>query len=192
MPLLTRKMILLDDRVKLMSGKVGTVVFKGTVAFAKGIWYGIELDTPDGRHDGTVKHSRYFQTKKNHGAFAQRRNIEGVLTGADAKKKVKQNEDVKETTSKKEKNSTSDVRKNSRRKARGLKNVKIEKRIKSWEKWQKKPKRSRHSGVILLQYVHDVKSRQVPLKLVEKHFEKQKESGNRSRIKKCRIIDLRE
>merc|ERR1712060_802383 len=67
-----RKMILMDDRVKLISGRVGTVVFKGTVNFAKGIWYGIELDTPDGRHDGTVKQRRYFQTKKKTWCFCSK------------------------------------------------------------------------------------------------------------------------
>merc|ERR1712060_71879 len=158
-----RKMILMDDRVKLISGRVGTVVFKGTVNFAKGMWYGIELDTPDGRHDGTVKQRRYFQTKKKHGAFAQRQNIAGVLTGADAKKKVRQKDKVKEITSKKEKNSTFDARKSSRSRARGSKNVKEEKKMKRKEKRRKNPKRSRYLGVILLQYVHAVNTRHVPI-----------------------------
>jgi len=197
MPLLTRKKIVKSDRVQLVSGKVGTVVFKGTVTFAPGEWYGIELDMPDGKHDGSVKNNRYFKTKKNHGAFAQRKNIAGVLTGADKKKKVEQKEEVKEVTSEKEKRSKSIVAKNSSTGATTPKEVKEEKKITKKGKSKKKPKRSRNlfglkKNPIFLHYVHTSKSQRFPLKLIEQHFDLQKKSGNRTRVEKCRIIDLRE
>ena len=32
-------------------------------------WYGVELDDPVGRHDGTVQGVRYFAANDNHGVF---------------------------------------------------------------------------------------------------------------------------
>ena len=32
-------------------------------------WYGVELDEPVGRHDGTVQGVRYFAANDNHGVF---------------------------------------------------------------------------------------------------------------------------
>jgi len=194
MPLLTRKKIVKGDRVKLVSGKVGTVVFTGTVAFAGGVWYGIELDKPEGKHDGTVKNNRYFKTKKNHGAYAQRKNIAGVLTGADAKKIVGPKEKVQEATSKKEKKSKGKARKSSRT---GAKEVQEENLITKKEMSEKKPKKCRNSlglkqNPIFLHYLHSSKTQRFPLKLIQQHFDKQKKSGNRRKINKCSIIDLRE
>lgn len=72
-----RKTLVKGDRVVLESEKVGTIRFKGNTGFAKGQWYGIELDTPDGKHDGLVKKDmkRYFHCKKKHGVFVQRHKI---------------------------------------------------------------------------------------------------------------------
>jgi len=72
-----RRTLIIGDRVVLDTEKVGTIRFKGTTGFAKGEWYGIELDTPDGKHDGLVKKDmkRYFKCKKKHGVFVQRQKI---------------------------------------------------------------------------------------------------------------------
>jgi dynactin complex subunit len=35
--------------------------FCGTTEFATGMWAGIELDTQDGKNDGTVRGIRYFR-----------------------------------------------------------------------------------------------------------------------------------
>ena len=43
--------------------------FCGTTEFATGIWAGVELDTAEGRNDGTVKGMRYFHCEQNHGIF---------------------------------------------------------------------------------------------------------------------------
>jgi len=72
-----RRTLVKGDRVVLDTEKVGTIMFKGTTGFAKGEWYGLELDTPDGKHDGLVKKDmkRYFKCKKKHGVFVQRKKI---------------------------------------------------------------------------------------------------------------------
>merc|ERR1719427_1185031 len=72
-----RKTLVKGDRVVLDTEKVGTIRYKGQTTFAKGEWYGIELDTPDGKHDGLVKKDmkRYFSCKKKHGVFVQRHKI---------------------------------------------------------------------------------------------------------------------
>jgi len=72
-----RKTLVKGDRVVLDTEKTGTIRYKGQTTFAKGEWYGIELDTADGKHDGLVKKDmrRYFTCKKKHGVFVQRHKI---------------------------------------------------------------------------------------------------------------------
>lgn len=56
-------------QVKL-GARRGTVRFVGKVQeLALGYWVGIEYDEPAGKHDGTVKGTRYFQCPSNHGVF---------------------------------------------------------------------------------------------------------------------------
>ncbi|CAF1246783.1 unnamed protein product [Adineta steineri] len=57
------------DRVLVNGLKIGTLRYKGTVKFAQGLFYGVELDEPEGKHDGQVNDFRYFQCKTNHGVF---------------------------------------------------------------------------------------------------------------------------
>jgi len=35
-----------------------------------GLWFGIELDKPVGKNDGSVNDRRYFTCKQNYGIFA--------------------------------------------------------------------------------------------------------------------------
>ena len=49
--------------------KLGTLRFCGTTEFAAGMWAGVELDTADGKNDGTVKGMRYFRCEPDHGIF---------------------------------------------------------------------------------------------------------------------------
>ena len=43
----------------------------GQTKFANGIWAGIELTKPFGKHDGSLAGIRYFNCPKNHGIFCQ-------------------------------------------------------------------------------------------------------------------------
>ncbi|CAF0744396.1 unnamed protein product [Adineta ricciae] len=57
------------SRVLVNGLKGGILRYIGTVQFAQGIFCGVELDQPDGKHDGEVKDIRYFQCALNHGVF---------------------------------------------------------------------------------------------------------------------------
>ena len=43
--------------------------YVGRTDFAPGIWLGMELRNPKGKHDGQIGGRRYFQTKMNHGVM---------------------------------------------------------------------------------------------------------------------------
>jgi len=49
----------------------GKVRWKGSIANRKGNWIGVELDTPDGKHDGILNRRRYFQCKAYRGIFVR-------------------------------------------------------------------------------------------------------------------------
>ncbi|XP_052092556.1 centrosome-associated protein 350-like isoform X2 [Mytilus californianus] len=62
------------DRVQVTgpngTKKCGTLMFKGRVKFATGIWAGVELESPEGRNDGTYDDGqRYFTCRQNHGVM---------------------------------------------------------------------------------------------------------------------------
>lgn len=46
---------------------MAVVKYVGRTDFAGGIWLGLELRNPKGKHDGQVNGRRYFQTKALHG-----------------------------------------------------------------------------------------------------------------------------
>ena len=48
----------------------GLIRFCGETRFATGTWYGIELDKPDGRNNGSVQGIQYFTCPDRHGIFA--------------------------------------------------------------------------------------------------------------------------
>ncbi|KAK7582634.1 hypothetical protein V9T40_014079 [Parthenolecanium corni] len=49
----------------------GVISFIGNTDFAGGTWIGVELDTPTGKNDGTVKGIKYFEAKPKHGIFVR-------------------------------------------------------------------------------------------------------------------------
>lgn len=62
------------DRVTCLTGKdvpreVGTIRFAGLTDFAEGEWYGVELDEPKGKNNGSVKERSYFECRELHGLF---------------------------------------------------------------------------------------------------------------------------
>lgn len=46
------------ERVLVNGLKIGTLRYAGTVKFAPGWFYGVELDEPEGKHDGQVNDFR--------------------------------------------------------------------------------------------------------------------------------------
>ncbi|XP_017286553.1 CAP-Gly domain-containing linker protein 3 [Kryptolebias marmoratus] len=58
------------DQVLVAGQKHGIVRFFGKTDFAPGYWFGIELDQPTGKHDGSVFGVRYFSCLPKYGVFA--------------------------------------------------------------------------------------------------------------------------
>ncbi|CAH1777262.1 unnamed protein product [Owenia fusiformis] len=54
---------------------LGTVRYKGGVVNRRGDWVGVDLDKKAGKHNGTVRGSRYFQCREGHGIFTQAQHI---------------------------------------------------------------------------------------------------------------------
>lgn len=66
------------DRCVLIDGRVGTVRYAGQTQFAKGNWFGVALDKPEGKHNGMVKGKRYFDCPPQHGVFVRMNKIAKV------------------------------------------------------------------------------------------------------------------
>ncbi|XP_033636643.1 CAP-Gly domain-containing linker protein 4-like isoform X2 [Asterias rubens] len=62
----------IGDRVTVagQEPRHGTVRYSGHTQFASGWWFGIELDKPHGKNDGSVAGVRYFTCSLLHGVFA--------------------------------------------------------------------------------------------------------------------------
>nr|XP_015213096.1 PREDICTED: kinesin-like protein KIF13A [Lepisosteus oculatus] len=54
-----------------IGNKTGTIHYVGAVDFAEGVWVGVELDLPAGKHDGTVHGREYFRCLPGHGVFVK-------------------------------------------------------------------------------------------------------------------------
>eukprot|EP00127_Corallochytrium_limacisporum_P007380 Clim_evm17s249 gene=Clim_evmTU17s249 len=69
----TDETFVVGDRIKTTTsgGRTGTVVFVGTVHFAKGTFLGLRLDDESGKHDGTIDGVSYFSTEPNRGIFVR-------------------------------------------------------------------------------------------------------------------------
>jgi dynactin complex subunit len=63
--------IKVGSRVKVKEN-IGTVKFIGSFQGAQGEWVGVELDTPDGKTDGTFNDVVVFECKPNHGVLVRK------------------------------------------------------------------------------------------------------------------------
>ncbi|KAK6581982.1 hypothetical protein PZA11_005679 [Diplocarpon coronariae] len=57
------------DTVQLSNGLVGVVRYIGHTEFAGGEWLGVELESDDGKNDGSVMGQRYFDCTQGRGMF---------------------------------------------------------------------------------------------------------------------------
>ncbi|GAV50285.1 hypothetical protein ZYGR_0U01410 [Zygosaccharomyces rouxii] len=75
-------MVAIGDKVDV-NGHHGVVKYIGHTQFAEGVWYGIELDEPVGRNDGSVQGKRYFDLEKKGlcGIFAKLQSIKIINSG---------------------------------------------------------------------------------------------------------------
>ncbi|XP_074872665.1 CAP-Gly domain-containing linker protein 3 isoform X2 [Carettochelys insculpta] len=68
----------IGDQVLVAGQKQGIIRFYGKTDFAPGYWFGIELDKPTGKHDGSVFGVRYFTCPPKHGVFAPPSRVQRV------------------------------------------------------------------------------------------------------------------
>lgn len=60
----------------------GTIRFRGETKFASGLWYGVELDNPEGRNGGSVQGVKYFSCPAKHGLFATASKLQKIMQPA--------------------------------------------------------------------------------------------------------------
>ncbi|CAF2768042.1 unnamed protein product [Rotaria sp. Silwood2] len=77
---LTTKNLQIGDRVVIRGTKYGTLKYIGKIHLSEGIWCGIKLDGPLGKHDGKVDGKRYFTCPHRFGIFAPLHSVEKVIT----------------------------------------------------------------------------------------------------------------
>ena len=72
----------------------GIIRFVGSTDFAPGTWIGIELDTSQGRNNGTVAGVQYFDCPHKRGMFVRPKNIKLDKKGRDVhlRRRLKENE----------------------------------------------------------------------------------------------------
>lgn len=77
----TSRSFTVGDRVSLDGVKEGVIGFMGETQFAKGIWVGVILETPDGKNNGSVNGVQYFECGPNRGLFAKPEKLTIVSRG---------------------------------------------------------------------------------------------------------------
>uniref|UniRef100_A0A8C0W0B1 CAP-Gly domain-containing protein n=1 Tax=Castor canadensis TaxID=51338 RepID=A0A8C0W0B1_CASCN len=73
----------LGERVLVVGQRVGTIKFFGTTNFAPGYWYGIELEKPHGKNDGSVGGVQYFSCSPRYGIFAPPSRVQRLTDSLD-------------------------------------------------------------------------------------------------------------
>uniref|UniRef100_U3DUG9 CAP-Gly domain-containing linker protein 4 n=1 Tax=Callithrix jacchus TaxID=9483 RepID=U3DUG9_CALJA len=73
----------LGERVLVVGQRLGTIRFFGTTNFAPGYWYGIELEKPHGKNDGSVGGVQYFSCSPRYGIFAPPSRVQRVADSLD-------------------------------------------------------------------------------------------------------------
>ncbi|XP_063060351.1 CAP-Gly domain-containing linker protein 3 isoform X1 [Engraulis encrasicolus] len=68
----------LGDQVLVAGQKKGIVRFYGKTDFAPGYWFGVELEQPTGKHDGSVFGVRYFNCLPKYGVFAPPSRVQRI------------------------------------------------------------------------------------------------------------------
>ncbi|CAF1581193.1 unnamed protein product, partial [Adineta steineri] len=76
--MLTYENITIGQRVEVLQNNqivYGTVLYKGPIMGRPGVWLGIDLATPHGDNDGSLKGRVYFRAPLNFGIFTTIENV---------------------------------------------------------------------------------------------------------------------
>ncbi|XP_054557207.1 CAP-Gly domain-containing linker protein 4 isoform X1 [Talpa occidentalis] len=79
------------DRVLVVGQRIGTIKFFGTTNFAPGYWYGIELEKPHGKNDGSVGGVQYFSCSPRYGIFAPPSRVQRMTDSLDTLSEISSN-----------------------------------------------------------------------------------------------------
>ncbi|XP_008054187.1 CAP-Gly domain-containing linker protein 4 [Carlito syrichta] len=79
------------ERVLVVGQRMGTIRFFGTTNFAPGYWYGIELEKPHGKNDGSVGGVQYFSCSPRYGIFAPPSRVQRVTDSLDTLTEISSN-----------------------------------------------------------------------------------------------------
>ncbi|KAJ2863897.1 hypothetical protein GGH94_003303 [Coemansia aciculifera] len=71
----------LGQAVEVQGGR-GIVRFCGATEFATGRWFGVELEGPYGKNDGSVKGKRYFECQPDYGVFVRSSQVKLLTSSA--------------------------------------------------------------------------------------------------------------
>ncbi|KAJ2014217.1 hypothetical protein H4S03_007020 [Coemansia sp. S3946] len=71
----------LGQAVEVQGGR-GIVRFCGPTEFATGRWFGVELEGPYGKNDGSVKGKRYFECQPDYGVFVRSSQVKLLTSSA--------------------------------------------------------------------------------------------------------------
>ncbi|XP_038669874.1 CAP-Gly domain-containing linker protein 4-like isoform X4 [Scyliorhinus canicula] len=74
----------IGDRVVVVGQRSGIIQFYGKTSFAPGYWYGIELNKPNGKNDGSVGGVQYFICQPRHGVFAPPSRVQRMTEALDS------------------------------------------------------------------------------------------------------------
>uniref|UniRef100_A0A8C9CTI3 CAP-GLY domain containing linker protein family, member 4 n=1 Tax=Peromyscus maniculatus bairdii TaxID=230844 RepID=A0A8C9CTI3_PERMB len=81
----------LGEKVLVVGQRVGTIKFFGTTNFAPGYWYGIELEKPHGKNDGSVGGVQYFSCSPRYGIFAPPSRVQRLSDSLDTLSEISSN-----------------------------------------------------------------------------------------------------
>ncbi|KAM5292239.1 CAP-Gly domain-containing linker protein 4 isoform 2-T2 [Ctenodactylus gundi] len=81
----------LGDRVLVVGQRIGTIRFFGTTNFAPGYWYGVELEKPHGKNDGSVGGVQYFSCSPRYGIFAPPSRVQRLTDSQDTLSEISSN-----------------------------------------------------------------------------------------------------
>ncbi|KAJ2818363.1 hypothetical protein FBU31_005899, partial [Coemansia sp. 'formosensis'] len=65
-----------------VQGMRGIVRFSGATEFGTGRWFGVELEGPYGKNDGSVKGKRYFECQADYGVFVRSSQVKLLTSSA--------------------------------------------------------------------------------------------------------------
>ncbi|UJR09199.1 hypothetical protein I4U23_013447 [Adineta vaga] len=73
------KNLQIGDHVVIRGTKYGILKYIGKIHINEGIWCGIKLDGPLGKHNGKIEGVRYFRCQHRFGIFAPLRHVEKIV-----------------------------------------------------------------------------------------------------------------